>query len=160
MAKAWLRGVLGLIVIACMAPPTLAQNCLDEAQISYRNMRLSEAIGVLEDCRGRQWPDLETSQKTAALRLLAISYFASRDSVLATGAVVELLGEDRGYRTDPDGDPEFFQRWVGELRPKAWYQKRWIQITGGLLIGGTVGYLLFKPETKLPLPGDFFPPSN
>ena len=52
MAFAWLKRMLVLAVIGCATAPALAQNCgMDEAQNHYDNMRLNEAIRLLEDCR-------------------------------------------------------------------------------------------------------------
>ena len=52
VSKAWLTWMLVLAVIGCMAAPALAQNCrMEDAQNHYDNMRLIDAIRLLEDCR-------------------------------------------------------------------------------------------------------------
>ena len=160
-----LRRFLMLAVMACTAAPALAQNCLIEAQTYYRDMRLGPAIDVLEQCRAEGLPGLDRSQKTAALRLLSISYFARGDTTLARTAVEDLLAEDRRSRSDPLEDPVFFQDWVHDLRPKLWHRKWWVRITGGALITGAVVCRLagcFSSDPR-PLPGanEFpLPPSN
>ena len=162
MGTAWFKRVLIVAVIGGMAAPALAQNCLDDAQRRYDNRRLSEAIFLLEDCKSQGWPSLDTRQKTTALRLLAISYFATREPESARESVRLLLREDDDYEANPDEDPLFFQAWVDELRPKAWHQKWWVRIGGGAVLGGVLVFALTggKKTQPLPGPGDFFPPSG
>ena len=145
--------------------PAPTQNCLVKAQTDYLNMRLEDTIRVLNKCKEEGLPDLDRSQKTAALRLLAISYFASGDSILARTSVVDLLKVDRRYRSNPNIDPVFFETWVHDLRPKAWHQKWWVRAAGGALISGVAGCWMagcFTSKPKdLPGPGSgFFPESN
>ena len=147
MANAWLKQMLILALIGGIAAPTLAQNCrrMDDVQSHYDNMRLNEAIRLLEDCRrGNQWEALDIAQKVVALRLLALSYIAKNEMDSSKVAVQELMQENRGYRAPVD-DPMIYQNWVNDLRPKAWYQKRWVQL-GGLAVVGVLGYLVFGPE--------------
>ena len=173
MMDRWHRRIMMLAVIVGVAAPVLAQeppaqNCLVEAQNSYRNMHLSQTIEVLKQCRDRGWPGLVTTQRIDAFRLLSLSYFARHDTALARSAVVGLLEEDRRYRSDPLKDPVFFQELVRELR-RPWYLQRWV-LVGGAIGGGLVtcaiaGCFTSDPTSPTPLPGtEGFPlpdpPSN
>lgn len=167
MMLALVGSMAALAQVQEQQPQAQAQNCLVKAQTHYRNMRLKEAIRVLDDCQDQGWQGLDnSSQKTAALRLLAISYFTRGDSTLAQTSVIALLEVDGRYRSDPNIDPVFFETWVHELRPRAWHQKWWVRAAGGALISGVAGCwaagcFTSKPK-DLPGPGGsgFFPGSN
>ena len=158
MMHRWFQHTLALALLACVAIPALAQTqtCLQAAQQSFYNKRLDETILVLEDCKSRAWPSLNASEKTAALRLLAISYFATGEDNFARMSVEDLIREDRSYRANPQLDPVFFQALVREFRPK-WYQKRWVQLIGVAVVGGTVAFALTRPEGPQALPGPPLP---
>ena len=159
MTKAWLTRMLVLAVIGCMAAPALAQNCLmEDAQNHYDNMRLIDAIRLLEDCRrGDRWWYLEKAQKAGALRLLAFAYDARNEPDSSRAAVRALMLEDQGYRAAAT-DPEFFQAWVREFRLR-WYQKRWVQLGGAAVIGGVLSILLLRTNPS-DLPGPPMYPSS
>jgi len=164
VSKAWLTRMLVIAVMGSIAAPALAQNCgMDEAQNHYDNMRLIEAIRLLEDCRrGNRWWYMVKAQKSGALRLLAFAYDARNEPDSSRAAVQQLVSKvDQGYRAAAT-DPEFFQALVREFRPR-WYQKRWVQLGGAAVIGGVIAFALTRPEgpqgpQRLPLP--FLPGSN
>ena len=160
----WYQRIMMLAVIVSAASPALAQeppNCLVEAENSFRNMRLSKTIEVLNACREAEWPRLDLDQRIAAFRLLSLSHFARREPQLAEEAVRGLLAENRRYQPDPLRDPQFFKGYVRKLRPRRWYQRRDAQVAGALLVASAVGCFLagcFTSEPgDLPGPGDFFP---
>lgn len=147
MVMRWFNRVLILTLIGCLAAPVLAQDqpCrLDEARRAFESLRLTETIQELEDCRNRGWPELDTNQKIVALRLLALAYIEDAELDKAEESVRLLMLEDRSYRS-PENDPLIYQNWVKELKPKAWYQKRWVQL-GGIAVVGVLSFVLLGPQ--------------
>ena len=160
MAKRWLYRILVLLLIGGAAAPVLAQDCLDEARDTFASLRLSETIVLLEDCRSRGWPEMETNQKIAALRLLALAYIEEAEIDKARESVRLLMQEDRGYRA-PETDPMIYQDWVEELRPKTWYQKRWVQLGAATVVGVVLGIVFTPAQGPADLPAPVIgPPSN
>ena len=147
MASPWLAQMLVLAALSSMAAPALAQTCSPmNAQNSYDNMRLNDAIDWLEPCRRRDWwGDLDKGQKTVVLRLLALSYQAKNEPDSSRAVVRVLIRTDRRYRASL-ADPPFFHALVQEFRPK-WYQKRWVQLGGTALVGGVSAYFLTRKKT-------------
>ncbi len=142
---------------------------LDEANRLYDLGRFEETVGTLKPClpgdfRLREQHFRRRSQTSQALRLMALSSYALRQPSDSTRQWVrKLVKFDRRYRVDPEEDPLFFQYLVDDLRPPRWYQRRWVQIGGALVVGGVASYLIFKPEPDpLPHPGETFrpPPGN
>lgn len=166
MAGTWLARMLVLAALGSMATPALAQTLAracntinannNYAQNHYENMRLDQAIDWLEACRaGDRWRGLHKDQKTAVLRLLALSHQAKNERDPAREAVRVLVRTDRRYSTNVN-DPIFFRNWVKEFKPK-WYQKRWVQLGGAVLVGGVSAFLLTRKPT-LPIPPLGTPP--
>ena len=163
MVMRWFNRVLILTLIGCLAAPVLAQDqpCrLDEARQAFESLRLTETIQELEDCRNRGWPALNTNQKIAALRLLALAYIEDAELDKAEESVRLLMLEDRGYRS-PENDPLIYQYWVKELKPKTWYQKRWVQLGAAAVVGVVLGIVLTPAKGPADLPPPVIaPPSN
>ncbi len=105
---------------------------------------------------------MDRDARIEALRFLALSYVEQGMMDVARESVQLLLQEDRRYQAPPD-DPGVFRNWVEALRPKAWYQKRWVQISSVAVVGGVLGFVLTGPgkEGPAPLPPPVLaPPSN
>ena len=143
----------------CLDDPEQAQNALEEAQRLYRLELFIEAVQLLAPCV----PLLDKPLKIEALRLMAIAHYESGEPDSSRQWVRQLVRRvDRGYRVDLAEDPLFFQDLVRQLRPK-WYQKRWVQVSGGVVLGVVLGYVLFRPEVRPPGPlagPPVFPPPS
>lgn len=164
-----IRLLFTLVLVGCALPVWAQSACdevrLDEAALFYDLGRFDDAEAMLRPClpgrirRGDQRFGKRASA-TRALRLMALASYARREPPDSTSQWVRrLVTLDRRYRADPEEDPLFFQYLVEELRPPRWYQRRWVQAGGVLLVGGLVGCLLggcFE-KTIDPLPG---PPSD
>ena len=162
MATLWFKRIFLLAVLGCTAAPALAQNCpLDEVEINYRNMRLPAAIDSLNVCRqDRVWNRLGKNDKLRVFRLLAFSYHFKNEPDVARMQVQALMQEEPRYRPATT-DPEFFQVLVREFTPPKWYQKRRVQVVGGVLIGAAaLIFALTRPEGPQSLPGPPLPGSN
>ena len=132
----------------CLDDPEQAQNALEQAQRLYRLEFFIEAVQLLAPCV----PMLDKPSKSEALRLMAIAHYEAGEPDSSRLWVRQLVRRvDRRYRVDPAEDPLFFQDLVRQLRPK-WYQKRWVQFSGGLVVSGVLGYVLFRPEDRPPGP--------
>ena len=167
-----LGGLLAAGPAHAQAPPADAGPACDDALLDaadryYDLGRFDEAIAALTPClpgRPRSGePHFRTrSRATSALRLVALSHLARREPETAKRWVEQLMKLDRRYSYDEAEDPLYFQVLVEELRPPIWYQKRWVQAGGALVVGAAIGYFAFRPEPQaLPHPGDVFgPPDN
>ena len=160
--------ILALVLVGCLLPATPGQaqtacddTLLDEADRLYDLGRFDETVELLNPCLPEPASNFRRrAQATQALRLMALSYYARREPPDSTRQWVRrLVRLDRGYRADPEEDPLFFQYLVDALRPPRWYQRRWVQIGGGLVVGAAVGCLVTRCLSKTidPLPG---PPSD
>lgn len=161
-----------LVLIGGTLPPVTApaQTVCDDVRLNDANRLydlgfFDEVSDTLKTCLpGRLRPGEQRfrrrSQATQALRLMALSSYARREPADSTAQwIKKLVTLDRRYRADPEEDPLFFQNLVDDLRPRRFYQKRWVQIGTGVLLGGLVTCALagcFEKEIT-PLPG---PPSD
>ena len=173
MPKPFLLYILALGLLGGVLPPAAAQAqaaiacdemLLDEANGLYDLGRFDETIEKLKPCLPGRFrlgeQHFRGRQATQALRLMALSSYAMRQPPDSTSQWVQKLVKlDRRYQADPEEDPLFFQYLVDDLWPSRWYQRRWVQIGGVLIVGGLVGCWLggcFENEIQ-PLPG---PPSD
>ncbi len=147
-------------LMVCLAPASAVQaqvrcdNALQRAQQLFDRQQVDQAIRLLRPCQAA----LEGSQRQAAMRLLALSYFERDDRDSTRIWVRELVR--RGYRATEMDAPLYFQDLVREFKPK-WHQKRWVRITalGGVaVLGGVLGYALKGGPDPLPGPPPAFPP--
>jgi len=168
------KPILALVLIGWALPAATAhaqaacdEILLSQAGQSYDLGRFDETVSALRPClpgrhkRGEK--HFRRKQAPQALRLMALSYYAQQAPPDSTRDWVrEIVKLNPRYQTAPDEDPLFFQHLVEELRPPRFYQRRWVQIGGALVVGAVVSYVLLKPEPEsLPHPGDVFgPPGN
>lgn len=175
MPTPFFRLIVALVLLGGVLPatPSRAQAAcddllIDEADRFYDLGRFDEAVGLLRPCLPRGIRPgahrfRRRAQATRALRLMALSNYAMRQPPDSTSQWVRgIVKIDRRYQADPEEDPQYFQDLVEALRPPKWYQKTWVQIGGGFVVGSVVSYLLFKPGPEtLPGPEDIFtPPGN
>ena len=172
MRLSFLKAFMMLVLIGCLRPAVTAQaqTACDDVRLNDANRLydlgfFDEVSDTLQTCLpGRIRPGGQRfrrrSQATQALRLMALSSYARREPADSTRQwIKQLVTLDRRYRADPEEDPLFFQNLVDDLRPRRFYQKRWVQIGTGVLVGGlAVCVLAGCFEKKItPLPG---PPSD
>ena len=173
MMNRWRKRIPALVLIGSVLPAVAAA----QAQPACNDVRLNDAnrlydLGFFEEVAdtlktclpGRIRPGVprfrRRSQATQALRLMALSSYARREPADSTEQwIKKLVTLDRRYRADPEEDPLFFQTLVDDLRPRRFYQKRWVQVGGALVVGGLIGCVVAGcfEKTIAPLPG---PPSD
>ncbi len=162
-----IRHALVLALMACMVPAAtaLAQEACDdstraalalrEAQDSFNLAKTNETIRLLTPCfsRGRVFGE---GNEQEALRLLALSLYYNDQPEWADTTVRWLMKKvDLKYRANPDRDPLFFQDLVKKYKQR-FYQKTWVQVAFGAVVGGTLGFL-FSRTSPEDLPG---PPAH
>ena len=143
------------------------EQCVDSLNIADRHYRL----GLFEDVIQKVRPCLEIFNRNigsryvygpVAHRLISLAFYAS-DMPDSTEKYTRILVQeiDRDYVV-PEGDPLFFQELVRKLRPRRWYQKRWVWAAGAVGLGAT-GFAIFYDPPPDPLRGppvDFLPPAQ
>ena len=170
MINRWFRQVLMFAVIACLAAPTLAQDCSDaqavlkEAQAKYNSLNLPEALDLLKTCQEAGWPGWSKNETVEALRLIAIVYFLTNRPGLARLTVADLLRIDADFNFT-EHDPRALQDMVVHERRELeeYNQRKKFFIIGGsatALIGGVfIAVLSGGKSKKLPgIPEQLHPP--
>ena len=160
-----LIGSLWPAAAMAQAQPVCNDVRLNDANRLYDLGFFEEVSDTLKTCLpGRIRPGTQRfrrrSQATQALRLMALSSYARREPADSTEQwIKKLVTLDRRYQADPEEDPLFFQTLVDDLRPRRFYQKRWVQVGGALVVGGLIGCVVAGcfEKTIAPLPG---PPSD
>jgi len=131
---------------------------LQNANRAYEFGRFQDAVDLLDPCLPDGF-DSKT-EKTDALRLVALAHLALDSEPQARDITRQILRLDSRYRANPAQDPLLFVDMVNDLRPK-WYTwmykgNGWKSWTGRtLLVGAMVSVPLMlqsDPVPDLPLP--------
>ena len=101
-------------VIAFAQDATPCPQVIDLAERYYEQNRMEEVIAIVADCLS----DEATDQATAVrgYRLLALAYLRSDQLPEAKLAVIELLGRDPSYTTDPVEDLPAYTALVNNIK--------------------------------------------
>ncbi len=149
--------MLVLFYGALLPAPVRAQAACNDDTLAEANRRYEldfwhQAIDLVEPCLPKKF---ETNlQRVQAHRLVALAYYELGDLDASELWIKRMMRIDGRYAVDPD-DPQFFRDNVEDLRPKKWYQKRWLRLGIPTIAAGVASYFVFRPQDEspvLPLP--------